>query len=230
MLLRVENLTQTLAGPRGRIQALDTVSFTVNRNEFVAIQGPSGCGKTTLLLTVGTLFRPTAGRVLIDTKDPYAMTTEARGQFRAEHIGFVFQQFHLVPYLTVLENVLSPSIARPRPGARERARELLRNFNLEHRAEHVPALLSTGERQRTALARALFHKPMLILADEPTGNLDDENGDTVLRCLSDCSKESASVLMVTHDARAGRFASRTLRMVEGQLAQSAGEAHVKMNA
>jgi ABC-type lipoprotein export system ATPase subunit len=198
---------------------VDGISLTVAPGEFVAVQGPSGCGKTTLLLAAGGLLQPSSGLVLVNGQDPYALSPEDRARFRAAHLGFVFQQFHLIPYLSVLDNVLAPCIALPPAGAGDRACELIAHFGLEDRALHVPAELSTGERQRVALARALLNRPKLLLADEPTGNLDRDNARIVLGYLAEFAKSGGAVLLVTHDAAAAEFAQRTLRLIEGRLAE-----------
>jgi putative ABC transport system ATP-binding protein len=199
------------------VPALHGVSLEVHPGEFVVVQGPSGCGKTTLLLTAGGLLSPDAGRVLVDGRDPYALTAEERARLRASTIGFVFQEFHLIPYLTVLENVMVPSLARPSRAPKQRARELLAQFGLSARARHVTAELSTGERQRTALARALFSQPRLLLADEPTGNLDPDHSAALLEHIAEFARAGGAVLMVTHDDRAEEYSRRILRMREGTL-------------
>ncbi len=214
-MLKFDNVTKTFNGPQGEIKALDAVSFTVEPGELVDIRGPSGCGKSTLLLTAGTLLQPTTGTVTIDGEDPYALSPNGRSALRASTIGFVFQQFHLVPYLSVIDNILLPSAVRKDARAHDRALELLNRFGLEHRGHHVPAQLSVGERQRTALARALFNQPKLLLADEPTGNLDPENGEIVLNTLKNFAAEGGAVLLVTHDTT--DCATRTLQMLNGAL-------------
>lgn len=198
------------------VAAVDGISLSVEPGEFVGVVGPSGCGKSTLLLMAGGLLAPTSGQVRVDDVDPYALTADARAKFRAEKLGFVFQQFHLVPYLSVYENVLAASIATQQSDAADRAKELLSKFQLEHRLGHVPSELSTGERQRTALARALLNRPNLLLADEPTGNLDRENGDIVLKHLAEFAKEGA-VLLVTHDDHALGYAKRVERIRDGKI-------------
>jgi ABC-type lipoprotein export system ATPase subunit len=214
-MLKFENVTKVFNGPQGKVTALNDVSFAVNPGEVVAIRGSSGCGKSTLLLIAGTLLRPTQGSVSIDGNDPYALAPNSRSALRAEKIGFVFQQFHLVPYLSVLDNVLLPSVVKEDSRSCDRAQELLARFGMGHRAHHVPAQLSIGERQRTALARALFNRPKLLLADEPTGNLDPENGGIVLGALKAFADEGGAVLLVTHDAAAANCATRTLQMADG---------------
>ncbi len=217
-LLQLESLSKSYPGPEGLVNAVKQVSLTVSLGEFVAIMGPSGCGKTTLLLAAGALLRPTRGHVLLNGQDPYVLSPGPRAQFRAVNIGFVFQQFHLVPYLDVLDNILSPTLALGANGnARSRAVELAERFGLTNRLRHVPASLSTGERQRVALARALFNRPRLLLADEPTGNLDEQNGETVLRCLAEFARDGGAVLLVTHEPRAGDHADRIVKMIGGTL-------------
>jgi len=219
-MIEVKNLCKTYTGRGNKVVALDNVSLAVKRGEFVAVQGPSGCGKTTLLLAVGALLMPTSGSVSVDGKNPYALTAEHRARFRGTTIGFVFQQFHLVPYLSVEENVLAASLAGPVNGARERAKSLMEHFQLSSRARHVPAELSVGERQRVALARALLNQPKVVLADEPTGNLDGENAEIVLRHLAEFAQRGGAVLLVTHDARAARYAGRTVLMRQGGVTDS----------
>lgn len=222
-VLELEGVSRRFRGPDGLVEAVRDVSLRVEPGEVVAVQGPSGSGKTTLLLMAGGLLSPSAGRVTLAGRDPYRLSPDARSALRAEKIGFVFQQFHLLPYLTVKENVLIPSAAHPLQGALDRARELIRHFDLEPRANHRPAQLSTGERQRTALARALLRKPALVLADEPTGNLDRENADRVLAGLAEFASRGGSVMIVTHDTGIGACASRVLRLLNGRL-ESGGAA------
>jgi len=217
-LVQIENLCKSYSGPKGDVAAVDGVSLRIGGGEFVAVQGPSGCGKTTLLLAAGALLQPTRGRVLLNGQDPYSLSTGRRARFRAVNVGFVFQQFHLVPYLDVLDNILAPTLALGTNGhARDRAHELAAQFGLTGRLRHVPAALSTGERQRVALARALLNNPKLLLADEPTGNLDEENGRMVLRCLAQFAGAGAAVLLVTHEPRAGDHAGRVVRMDGGRI-------------
>jgi putative ABC transport system ATP-binding protein len=215
--LDLHEVTQLYDGPNGLVRALDRVSLALRPGEFVAVQGPSGCGKTTLLLAAGTLRQPTNGTVRLFGQDPYDLAPEARARFRANTIGFVFQQFHLVPYLTVLENVQTPALAQPEPGAADRARELVRELGLEARASHKPGALSTGERQRVALARALLNRPKLLLADEPTGNLDEVNAVRVLDHLAAFARAGGAVLLATHDSRAAARADRTVGMDAGMV-------------
>jgi len=217
-MVRVEQISKTYEGPEGKICVARGYSVDVSKGEFVAVQGPNGCGKTTLLLMCGGLLRPDAGEVLVDGHDLYAMSSDRRARFRSRNIGFVFQQFHLIPYLSVRENVLVPSMGGKRSGdTAERSRELIDRFSLRDRSRHVPAELSTGERQRTAMARALFNDPPLLLADEPTGNLDEENTTFLLRCFREFAARGGTVLLVTHDSEVAASADRVLHLHGGRL-------------
>jgi len=218
-MLEFKNVSKWFNGAQGKVTALKEVSFSVKPGELLAVRGPSGCGKSTLLLTAGGLLRPSDGQMSIDGQDPYALSPEMRSRMRARTIGFVFQQFHLIPYLTVRQNILTASLAVPAKEASDRAQKLISRFGLDDRADHVPARLSTGERQRTALARALLNEPKVIMADEPTGNLDEDNAQTVFGYLSQYVGDGGCVLLVTHDDRAAAHATRTLKMSQGQLVE-----------
>lgn len=217
-MIRLKNVTKKFDGPKGKVTALSDVSLSLSPGELLAVSGHSGCGKTTLLLTAAGMLRPDLGDVeWMGENNVYDLPQDQRSRLRAGSIGFVFQQFHLIPYLTVRENVITPSLSLSREKPDQRAQELIDRFGLRERADHIPGQLSTGERQRTALARALFNQPKIILADEPTGNLDDENAETVLKHLRDYVSGGGSVLLVTHNARAPGYATRTLRMKDGRL-------------
>ncbi len=217
-MMILKNVTRSFEGPKGKVTALDNASLSLSAGELLAVSGPSGCGKTTLLLTAAGMLRPDEGSVeLAGSKNVYDLPPDRRSRIRAGLIGFVFQQFHLIPYLTARENIMAPSLAMPIEGAGQRAWELVEQFGLEERADHLPSQLSTGERQRTALARALFNRPKLIMADEPTGNLDDDNAELVLQHLRRYVSEGGSVLLVTHNARATEYATRTVKMKSGRL-------------
>lgn len=215
-MVRVDEVTKTYRIGRGEVRALDAVTLQAAAGEFVAVQGPSGCGKTTLLLAAGGLLQPDTGSVIVDGQDVYALPLERRARFRATTIGFVFQQFHLIPYLSVRDNVLAPTMALQAADAPARTEELLARFSLTPRAAHTPGELSTGERQRVALARAMLHQPRVILADEPTGNLDEQNAAIVLQALRDFAAEGGTVLLVTHDTAAASQADRTVRLDSGK--------------
>lgn len=219
MLLEIDNLTKTYASGSETVRAVDGITLQLHAGEFVAVQGPSGCGKSTLLLVAGGLLAPDSGTVRIAGENPYALSPDQRAGFRAERVGFVFQQFHLVPYLSVLDNILAPSVAREgkHDGLQERAISLMNEFGLSHRRYHVPGRLSTGERQRTAMARALLNAPSVLLADEPTGNLDQENAIIVLQHLAQFAADGGAVLMVTHDPEAAKHAQRIENIRDGKL-------------
>ncbi|MBN1804021.1 MAG: ABC transporter ATP-binding protein [Sedimentisphaerales bacterium] len=218
-MLEFRNVTRWFDGPDGKVTALEEVCLSVSPGEFLAIRGPSGCGKTTLLLAAGGLLRPSTGQIILDGKNPYELSPEMRSRMRASMIGFVFQQFHLIPYLTVRQNIMAPSLAVPAGQSVHRAQELINNFGLDDRADYVPAQLSTGQRQRTALARALLNKPKIILADEPTGNLDEDNADIVFDYLGKYVCQGGCVLLVTHDVRAASHATKILQMSRGRIVE-----------
>ena len=219
-MLVIQNLTKSYRRSGNTVEALAGVSLEVSAGEFAAVQGASGSGKTTLLLAAGGLLAPDGGPVEIDGRNPYALDPDRRAVFRAEKVGFVFQQFHLIPYLSVSDNVLAPALARPSSNAQEKVRELVERFGLANRAEHLPGELSVGERQRAALARALLNEPDLILADEPTGNLDEDNARIVLQSLVDFAQSGRAVLLVTHDANAAGFAQKRWRLGNGRLSET----------
>jgi len=218
-VLEIHNLSKRYAHGDEPVDAVVDVSLNVAPGEFVGVQGPSGCGKSTLLLAAGGLLAGDSGHVLLDGQDPYALDPDARAALRARRVGFVFQQFHLVPYLSVLDNVLSPSLAMMTDGAAGRAKMLIEHFGIGDRLHHKPGELSTGERQRTALARALLNRPGIILADEPTGNLDAESARDVLEYLTEFTRDGGAVLLVTHDDRASGYAQRTVRMRAGRIVE-----------
>ena len=209
MLIDFAKVTKTYAAKDGPVNALANVTLQIDAGQFIAVRGASGCGKSTLLLAAGGLLRPTSGTVTVAGQNVYELTSEKRAAFRAAQIGFVFQQFHLIPYLTVLDNILTASLAAPSDNAKTRCEELIERFNLSHRKNHTPGKLSTGEKQRTALARALLNEPRVLLADEPTGNLDPENADIVLESLKSFANQGGAVLLVTHDGRASDVADET---------------------
>ena len=199
-MLSASGLKKTYRRSGGVVNALDDVALEVAEGQFVIVRGASGSGKTTLLLTVGGLLAPDEGRVAVVGQDPYELTAGAQAAFRARTIGFVFQQFHLVPYLTVYDNVLCPALGAGANGDRSaRALELIERFQMTARRDHLPSELSTGEKQRCALARALLNEPRVLLADEPTGNLDEANEQIVLETFKSFASAGGAVLMVTHD-------------------------------
>jgi putative ABC transport system ATP-binding protein len=202
----------------GKVRALDGISFNVEEGEWIAIMGPSGSGKTTLINILGGLDTPTSGKAIVDGTDVARLDERGLTRFRAEKIGFIFQQFHLVPYLTALENVMLAQYFHSTTDETE-ARAALVRVGLADRVEHLPTQLSGGEQQRVAVARALINHPKLILADEPTGNLDEANQQTVIRLLHELHAEGHTILMVTHDPLIGQLADRRIDLAHGHLAQ-----------
>jgi len=225
-MIELVNVSKVYRTDSGEVRALDDVTLSVAPGEFVTVRGPSGSGKSTLLLTIGGMIRPTKGRVLIDDQNVYMMSSRQRARLRADTIGFVFQMFHLVPYLSSLENVLLPTLARPGAG-RQDASALLTRLQLANRLHHRPAQLSTGERQRVALARALLNSPEIILADEPTGNLDPDNARQVMDYLAQFHREGGTVVVVTHDPLADQYAQRTILMDFGKVGVCTGPSLAK---
>ena len=216
-MIRCDEVTKIFRKNGSEVTSLDRFTAEVAEGEFVAVRGPSGCGKTTLLLTLGGMQRPSAGSVQLGGRDLYALLPAERAGLRSSEIGFVFQMFHLVPYLDLLGNVLLACPGKPSAEVRRRAGGLLDELGLADRASHRPGELSAGERQRLAVARALLNRPKLILADEPTGNLDPENAAEVIRHLAEFHRGGGTVVLVTHGASADAHADRTLRLEQGQL-------------
>jgi len=222
------NLSKIYGRGHAEVKAVDNVSLNINPGELVLIMGPSGSGKTTLLSMLGGLLRPTQGSIVIDKNDLTTLKESQLNSIRALKIGFVFQAFNLLEALTVEENILFP--ARLKPGgiasARARADQLIRDLGLNHRRKALPNTLSGGEKQRTAIARALINEPRLILADEPTGNLDSQTGQDVMMILHDIARdEGYTVVMVTHDPRVEEVADRILWLEDGKLVDRKSEQH-----
>ena len=216
-MIRCDEVTKIFRKNGSEVTSLDRFTAKVAKGEFVAVRGPSGSGKTTLLLTLGGMQRPSAGSVQLARRDLYALSPAERARLRSSEIGFVFQMFHLVPYLDLLGNVLLACPGKPSAEVRQRASGLMDELGLADRASHRPGELSAGERQRLAVARALLNRPKLILADEPTGNLDPENAAEVIRHLAEFHRAGGTVVLVTHGAAADAHADRTLRLEQGRL-------------
>jgi putative ABC transport system ATP-binding protein len=222
-MIEARNLSKRYEGKR-TVSAIRNVSFKINKGEMVAVMGPSGCGKSTLLNIVGGLDRPSEGSVLVDGLDIGTLDDDALTRVRRQKIGFIFQFFNLLPTLTAIENIALPlhlaGMAKKETGVR--AGELLNIVGLQDRHDHLPDELSGGEQQRIAMARALALRPPLILADEPTGNLDSKNGQEVLSLFKQLQSQfETTVLMVTHDSTAAGFCSRVIRMQDGILIDGA---------
>jgi lipoprotein-releasing system ATP-binding protein len=227
MALQIEHLSKDYPTRSGPLSVLRDVTLSFERGEAAAVMGPSGSGKSTLLYIVGTLEPPTSGTVRLDGKDPFALPERDLAHFRNRHIGFVFQDHHLLPQCTVLENVLVPTlVGRDDRAAVERwGRELLERVGLSGRLDHVPAELSGGERQRVAVARALVNRPALLLADEPTGNLDRHTARGVGELLLELHNEQqTTLLVVTHSAELAGLFPRRLEMLDGGLRPAGGAA------
>lgn len=217
--MKLINVTKVYTMDHVRVPALRGVSLEILRGEFVSIMGPSGSGKSTLMNIIGCLDRPTRGRVIIDGRDVTKLGDNALAEYRREKIGFVFQQFNLIPRLTALENVALPMwfAGMEKKKRLQRAARLLEQVGLAERLNHKPTELSGGERQRVAIARALANDPELILADEPTGNLDSSSGDAVIGLLEGLSREGKTVVLVTHDLNYGRRAERMIKLRDGRI-------------
>ncbi|MDH3233849.1 MAG: ATP-binding cassette domain-containing protein [Alphaproteobacteria bacterium] len=227
-VIEATHLTKTFGHGHVAVRAVDDVSLTVGRGELVLIMGPSGSGKTTLLSMLGGLLRPTDGRIAIDGVETTQLDEAGLAKLRARKIGFIFQAFNLLEALSVEDNILFPAHLAPggRTAARTRANELIANLDLGHRRRALPDTLSGGEQQRVAIARALINQPLVILADEPTGNLDSEKGQEVLMILHDIARdEGCSVLIVTHDPRVEDVADRVLWLEDGGLRDRKSDQH-----
>jgi putative ABC transport system ATP-binding protein len=218
-MIELQGVTKTYNGNSVPVHALRDASLHVAEGEFVAVMGPSGSGKSTLLTVLGAMNPPSQGRVLIDSIDVYDLKPERQADFRHEYVGFVFQQLQLLPYLTALENVLlSMAIARlPKTEKLVRAREVLARVGLQGKEDRLPYQLSGGEQGRVAVARAIVNQPPLLLADEPTGNLDQATGVQVLELLRELNESGQTVIVVTHDHQAARYASRSVNILDGRL-------------
>jgi putative ABC transport system ATP-binding protein len=218
-MIQLEKVTKTYNGRSLPVHALRDVDLQIGEGEFVAVMGPSGSGKSTMLTVLGAMNPPSQGRVVVDQIDVYGLDVERQADFRHEYVGFVFQQLQLLPYLTAQENVLmSLAIARlPRTEKLARAREALARVGLQGKEDRLPYQLSGGEQGRVAVARAIANRPPLLLADEPTGNLDRATGEQVLALLRELNGEGQTVIMVTHDAQAASYAGRTIQILDGQI-------------
>jgi len=218
-MICLENVAKTYRTGKGDVKALDDINLRIEKGQFAVICGPSGSGKTTLLMTIGGMLRPTSGTVSIEQKNLYAMSSRARAKFRAENIGFVFQMFYLVPYLNVVENVVlaaGPN-RKSQIANRKWLHELIERFGLTGRNYHKPSELSSGEQQRTAIARALLNRPRILLADEPTGNLDPDNASIVLGYMADFHRQGGTVILATHGPAAQQLADRIIHLRNGSI-------------
>ena len=221
-MIKIENLTKIFRTEEVETVALNGVNMQVGDGEFVAIMGPSGCGKSTLLNILGLLDNPTEGQYFLDGEEVGRLRERNRTKYRKGRIGFVFQSFNLIDELTVEENVelQLKYLDVPRKERRERVLEILRKVNLSQRARHYPQQLSGGQQQRVAIARAVVAHPKLILADEPTGNLDSKNGLEVMQLLSKLNAEGTTIVMVTHSRHDATYANRVVNLFDGQIVES----------
>ena len=220
-LIKLEGVTKVFLTDEVETHALAGIHLDIKQGEYVSIAGPSGCGKSTLLSILGLLDTPTDGAYLLNGRPVQGLTLPERARIRNREIGFIFQSFNLIGDLTVYENVELPLTYRGMPAGerKERVVEALEKVGMGHRAKHLPSQLSGGQQQRVAVARALAGHPAVLLADEPTGNLDSKNGEAVMELLADLHKGGATIVMVTHDARFARNADRTIHVFDGRVVQ-----------
>ncbi|MBQ2200885.1 MAG: ABC transporter ATP-binding protein [Bacteroidaceae bacterium] len=224
-MLTLTNISKVFHAEFVKTIALNGVSLSVEDGEFVAIMGPSGCGKSTLLNILGLLDNPTSGTYLLNGKDVGSLKESQRTDVRKGEIGFVFQSFNLIDELTVEENVELPLIYLDVPSKerKERVAEILRRVDMSHRAKHFPQQLSGGQQQRCAIARAVISHPSMILADEPTGNLDSKNGEEVMKLLQELNAEGTTIIMVTHSKHDAAYATRIINLFDGQIVDEMGD-------
>jgi putative ABC transport system ATP-binding protein len=218
-LLRMEDIRKVFTTEEVETHALSGVHLEIRAGEYVSITGPSGCGKTTLLSILGLLDSPTSGRYWLDGHEVHELSAADRAHFRNRRIGFIFQSFNLIGDLTVAENVELPLTYRgmPAPERRQRVQTALERVNMGHRVNHLPSQLSGGQQQRVAVARALAGDPIILLADEPTGNLDSRNGEAVMELLRDLHRAGSTICMVTHDPRFAKYAARAVHLFDGRV-------------
>jgi putative ABC transport system ATP-binding protein len=213
-MLEVNQLTKIYIKNGQSFTAINKVSFQIEKGEFVAVVGPSGSGKSTLLHSIGGLIRPNSGKVLFHGKDVYSFNSKEANKFRNKKVGFVFQQFHLMPYLTVFENIM---LAGGKTSDKNSIADYLQKCSLSSLKNKYPSELSVGEKQRAAFIRAIVSEPELLLADEPTGNLDPENGKILMSLVENYHKKGGSVILVTHQAETAKFAKRTITLRAGEI-------------
>lgn len=219
-ILKVENLTKTYGSGENLVHAVDDVSFSVEKGEFVAIVGASGSGKSTLLHLIGGVDRPTSGKIFVDGNDISKMNDDKLAVFRRRQVGIVYQFYNLIPILTVEENITLPCDLDGRGVDRERLEMILDSFGLRARRKHLPNQLSGGQQQRTSIARALINNPSLVLADEPTGNLDSKSSDEVMSMLKMCNQSyGQTVIMITHNLDIAKQADRIITIIDGKIVE-----------
>jgi ABC-type lipoprotein export system ATPase subunit len=217
-VIHIDNVSKIYKKGPDQVRALDQINLNIEEGRFLVIRGPSGSGKTTLLLAVGGMLRPNSGHIVIDERDIYKFSPAQKTRFQADNIGFVFQMFYLVPYLNIIENVLLAGGKSDNRKNRDKAMVLLDRLGLSERAFHKPPELSAGERQRTAIARAVMNQPKIILADEPTGNLDPDNTAIVNGYLEEFHAGGGTVIVVTHDINTDQYADQVIHLQNGKIA------------
>jgi len=223
MIISVKNLSKEFLQGEHRVSAVNDVSFTMEKGESLSLTGPSGSGKTTVMSLLAGLDAPSAGSVTVDGVELGKLSEKELSRFRAQRVGIVFQQFHLMPHLTALENVCLPLEINAASNVEDKALKMLKLVGLENRAHHLPNQLSGGEKQRVAVARALVLNPAVVLADEPSGNLDFETGQSVMNMLFDLVKEqSLSLVLITHDADLAKKCDRQVHLVSGKVSKVSG--------
>ncbi len=217
-LIEIKDLGKTYTSGKNLVTAIERMDFFIDDKEFVTIMGQSGSGKSTLLSTLGALNRPSSGKVFVDSLDLYSLSNEQRADFRSEYMGFIFQSFQLIPYLTVLENIKLPMAVtgRTKKEKHHMAMEVIERVGLKEKSDRLPDQLSGGEQERVAIARAIVNKPPIILADEPTGNLDSETAKEIMGLLKSLNQDGHTIIMVTHNTEMEKFASRTIRVRDGK--------------
>lgn len=217
--IEIRGLGKVYASAGTEVAAIRSMDFSINDGEFLTITGQSGSGKSTLLSILGAMNRPSRGQVLVDSLDLYALTSEQRADFRSEYLGFIFQSFQLIPYLTVLENVTLPMAitGRKKRVKKAMAMEVIQRVGLGEKAGRLPDQLSGGEQERVAIARAIVNRPPIILADEPTGNLDSSTAREIMELLRGLNREGHTVIMVTHNPEMEAYADRTIRVQDGRI-------------
>ncbi len=222
-LIEIHDLGKTYASGDTSVTAIDQMDFSIDDGEFVTITGQSGSGKSTLLSAMGAMNRPSRGQVLVDSLDLYSLTNEQRADFRSEYMGFIFQSFQLIPYLTVLENVKLPMAVtgRSKKEKNEMALEVIHRVGLEDKTHRLPDQLSGGEQERVAIARAIVNRPPIIMADEPTGNLDSATAMEIMALLKGLNDEGHTIIMVTHNAAMEAHATRSIRVKDGRINKQA---------
>ena len=217
-MIHLDKVSKTFKTSTSKVGAIVNVDLLVNEGEFVVFSGPSGSGKTTLLLSIGGMLQPSSGEVNVFNRNIYHMKEQERTEFRAKNIGFVFQMFYLIPYLNVLDNImLSAGLGNNGAKNRNVSEQLIDQLGISDRISHKPSELSAGERQRVALARALIHEPKIILADEPTGNLDPENSRSVLNAVHEFHLKGGTVILVSHGSDANQYADRIIHLNNGKI-------------